>query len=424
MAEIGVIHTTLGSTETTNSSSFVEVIESADLVDGTTYHIVCHAITRGPDNANVFDWRLYDRTNNEVITESLVKREMTQANKPQSYYYVGRITAGDRGGGIAFEQKSDGVQTLYTDFVSMMIFDLSVMNESDYFYAEDTTAAQHTTSLVDRASVTNANPLADDEYLVWTWGSFLVDSVNGSAEMVLNCTEPASTGDEPLMLFEGEDLTEQLGWMFCRHYTYGGSNSSITWKVQTRDDTIASGRATQTDYAASTIFGLRLNAFENFFGNYTSSLLLTTTTGWKQLDTSGFKTDNDSDVVVSAAAMFDGTTTLKRSGARIQLDGTTSPNNVPNTKLSCNTNDATDRLPLSYITKYSATADSSTTIDLDCKKPSGANIGWDQYTLAGFTTRLAIVPTTGNKNIIPMLRYGRTKRIRGINHLDKIWQQL
>ena len=61
MAEIGVIHTTLGSTETTNSSSFVEVIESADLVDGTTYHIVCHAITRGPDNANVFDWRLYDR---------------------------------------------------------------------------------------------------------------------------------------------------------------------------------------------------------------------------------------------------------------------------------------------------------------------------------------------------------------------------
>ena len=405
MAQISVIHTTVSSAVAGTATSFAEVVESDALVSGKTYYIVCHGITKGNNSNQVFQWRLVDRTNSDaVLSNSTLIREATQNNVTQAYYFVGRITAGGDGGGIAFEQKSPHTDyTVTTEYLSLMIFDISSMDPGDFFFANDTTATEHDTTLTTRATVTNPDPRTGDEYIVWAWASTGTDSVVINSEMKLVSTEVSHASQHVLASYEGEDLTEQLGYMVAQHYSYGGVNKDITWEVQTRDD----GAGDSNEYLESTIFGLRLNAFENFFGDYTSTETTNTSANtFAELDTASFTPDASGDVIVTACAIFSGDATVQKSTARVQVDGSTSPNTVPDSKRSANTNDGTDDLPLSYITKYSATGGTAATIDLDVDKSTANDIGWKQYTLAGFTVKLADGDPT-HKNNISMFRRAR-----------------
>jgi hypothetical protein len=383
MATIGVIETTVSAEVASTSTSFTQVVESANLTNGTMYYIICHALVEGDANQKVFEWQLVDRTNgDEILRNSTLKLEPTTVDVCESYCFVGRITAGSDGGGLAFEQRTvDATKTARTQYLSMLIFDMSNLDPSDYFYANDSTSATHTTSYVDRANLTAIAPTNGDTYLMFGWVATDTDTVNKNALMRIEVTQtPEATLTTPEISYEGEDLTEVLNWWVCRPYTMTGNNTTFT--IQTKDD--ASG--VQNTYLESTIFGLRLNAFETFNTSYTDALATTTSTGFEELAKFSFAPDLSGDVIVVGCSVFNAQAVNRSAFEQLQINGTTKPNTAPDTNPNARSNDGTDLLALPYITKYDGVADTSAVLALNAKKETPAEIGFQNYSLSAFST--------------------------------------
>ena len=414
MASIGVIHNTVSSDVATAETSYQAVLESDALTSGTTYHIICHAIHAQSSHNALTYYQIIDKTNGDaVLDQSTMVRKFYGRNKGQSYYYLGKITAGGDGGGIELQQKvASG--TVTTEFVSMMLLDLSNMDEADYFFASDSTATEHTTSYVDRASITNPDPRTNDEYVVWGWLSTTMDDTTASVDAYLGSTAEAVFATHPRAIYEAKDAAAQLNTMFCRYYTYGGVNKDITWKISSKDE---SGGSALNDYEASAILGLRLNAFKNFSGTYEDTETTNATTGFQQLESLSLTPTNSGGVIATACCVWSPAAANRTSQVRIQVDNSTSPNAAPDSALAANPNDAGDELPLSYITKYSGSAATAATLDLDVAKDTSASIGWKFRSLVAFTEELQDGDVS-HKNNVTGLRSGsrlgnfRNKRIR------------
>jgi len=319
---------------------------------------------------------------------------MNAVDKTQSYAFVGRFTTGTGSGGIAFEQKAAETKTVRTQYLSMVILELSELDSSDYFYANDTTAASHTGSFVDRATLTVSSPTSDDTYLMFAWVATDTNKVANNSEMQLEKTG-GSTTTTPLISYEGEDLTEVLSWWVTRPYTM--TDDSTTWTIQTRDDD-ASGLV--NEYLESTIFGLRLNAFENFNSSYTDIETVTTSTTWVELKSLSITPDTTGDIVAVGSSVFRPQSTNRRSYQRITVAGASKPNTAPESEFNASSNDGTDLLGMPQLTTFSGTASSASTVDLDVKKTASANIGWKQYALSLFTTEIKSTPAPINYSAV------------------------
>ena len=386
MPSLGLIHTTVDSTVTSTSTSFTEVAESSALTDGTDYYIIATGLVEGSSNSKVFEWQLVDRTSGDaVLTNSTVKREPNTADKCQSYSFVGKITAGRDGGGLAFEQKAASASTVRTQYLSILILDLSSLAATDFFYATDDTVADHTTTLADRVTHTLTSRVDGETWLVFGWVATAMDNVGRSAEALLYYEQGASNSSEPLMLYEGEDNTEQLSAWVCRPYSFT-SDTNVTWKIQSRDDQTCSG--CQNDYLGSTLLGLRLAAFANSESGYASADQDTTSTDFVQIATETLTPDAAGSVIAVGSAIFDAGDAWRGTYLRLQVDGTTSPNAQPDSETSAVANDPTDQLAIQYATSYTGEAATAAVIDLDAKKTNGASYGWEMVSLAAFTTEL------------------------------------
>ena len=386
MSAIGVIETTVYTTVSSTLQSFVEVVESAALTNGTTYYVICHALIEGDANGKVFQWRLVDRTNSDaVLSNSTCKREPARIDDSQSYYFVGRITAGSDGGGLAFEQQADTAgKTVRTQYLSMVLLDLSNMDSTDFFFANDTTSATHTTSFVDRATLTASSPTSGDTYLMFGWVATDTNNVSKQAEMRMEVVASGETTlTAPTVSYEGEDLTEVLNWWTCRPYTMSANDTTFT--IQTRDDETS---GSQNTYLESTILGFRLNAFENFASTYTDAETTTTSIAWQELATHSFTPDTTGDVIVAGCSIFHAREVYARSYERVQVGGLTIPNSKVDTNYSAIQNDITDKLALSYIAQAGGTAETTLTIDMDVKKNVVTDSGWREFSLSVFTANL------------------------------------
>ena len=384
MPSLGLIHTTRDSVSSTTSTSFVEVNESSALTSGKTYYVVCHALIEGSNSNQIFEWQLVDRTNSDTtLTGSHMILEPAQGTVTQSYYFVGKFTAGSGGGGLAFEQKAASGYTAKTRYLSMMLMDLDNLQASDYFFNTNTSSTALTTTFQDFA-VARPATTASDKWLVFAFIDVDVDDVSHNVEMRLQYESNVggTISSKPLISFEGEDTTEQNLWAFCRGYAMSGTSEVFT--VQARIDNASGGGA----HRNSTVFGLRLDAFEDSYFEYTEAENDTTSTGWVELDSKAFTPTSSGDVLVFATAIFEGEQTTRKSYGRVQVDGTTSPNSQPDSYYAVNHRDGTSLLPMFYVTKYTGSAGVADTIDWDVKKEASAEYGWQEYTLAIFSAEI------------------------------------
>ena len=178
MASIGLIHTTRDTSVASSSTSFVEVDESAALTSGKTYYVVCHALIEGSNSDQLFEWQLVDRTNSDTtLTGSHMILEPAQGTVTQSYYFVGKFTAGSGGGGLAFEQKSASGYVVKTRYLSMMLMEMSELESSDYFFETSTSSTVLTTSFQDFA-VARPTTTASDKWLVFAFIDVDVNNVS------------------------------------------------------------------------------------------------------------------------------------------------------------------------------------------------------------------------------------------------------
>ena len=403
MASIPIIQTTLSTQTSTESdeSDFVEVITSADLTSGKTYYVICSASTQGTSTSLIFSWRLYDETNSEVLSNSTTIRESNQS-LGQPYYYVGEFTAGSGGGGLQFQQKGyaagspEGFKSARTNFLSMIIFDIDDMDESDWFYENLVDQDINNTVLQDRVTHTETGVVADDVWLVFGWMSTLVnDEDDPSTQIVLNCADAETEPSQPSILFEGEDLDEELQWMMCR--SYSGLAGSVTWKMQSRDDDTPS-----TGYSyhkESTLFALKMNAFLDSYQQFTttattagkSNSTLPSADDWITLETHEFTSATSAPVIVVGCSIFDCGGATRKSGQRITEEGTVVPSGtVLESYWYNNTNDFSDELPNTYISAYTPVAKIADTINYDVitSTLSAATPHWQYNTLAIFSTTL------------------------------------
>ena len=388
MATVGLIQTEVSvAVSSTDGVNFSEVVESSALVSGTTYHVVCHALTEGALSWEADSFRLVDRTNSDtVLSNSTMIREPNTSNSTQSYYFIGRFTAGSDGGGLAFEQKSaiNGF-TVSTQYLSMILLDLSNLESTDFFYANNAIDTELTSSYVTFATATPATTASDD-WLVLGWQATTTDAINGFSTNVQLYSDIDT--DYPVSQVEGEDLSEVLNVLQGR--TYVATGGTDTWSVQSKEH--ASGSATPNNHLESTLIGLRLNAFSDYVKTFTSAELTTTGTGFEEYATISFDPTSTEDVVVFGSSLFHAGAVNKPALSRIQIDGTTSPNTQPDTEYACKSNDLLDVLPLSYVTKYTPSG-SSKVIDLDCKKTTASDIGFSKRALCAFSTEIAVTNT-------------------------------
>jgi len=385
MASIGIIETTVSSVVSNATDSFVEVVESSNLTDGKIYYVICHALVEGGLTNETDSFRLVDRTNSDtVLSNSTMIREPYTANYTQSYYYLGRFTAGSGGGGLAFEQKSsvDGF-TVSTQYLSMLLLDLSELSAEDYFYANNTTSTVLTDDYVTFATATPST-IKDDDWLVLGWQATDTNVVNAYSTNVQLYSD--IDHDDINSVTEGEDLTEVLNVLQGKPYTIPSTISSV-WSIKSKI-TPSGGSATNNTHLESTLVGLRLNAFSEYAKVFTSAETTTTSTAFNEYATVTFNPVVDGDVAVFGSSLFHAGGTGRPASSRVQVQGTTLPNTQPNTEYSCKSNDGSDVLPMSYVFKY-ASDGSSKAIDLDCLKTTPADIGFSKVALVAFTAEIA-----------------------------------
>ena len=382
---LGYVHTTLGTVTSNGTDTFAEVVESASLKASNDYYIICHAIIEGSDSNELFEWRLIDRTNGDaVLQDSTMIKEPAQGTVTESYNYVGKVTTGTDGGGIEFQQRTQNTdETAKTRFVSMLLIDGSYLDAGDYVYKEDTrnvtlnNLAQQSLVQTDATTYT-----VGDKWAIFGCVGLEVDGTGHNSEIRMNIeSDSASVATTPFMSFEGEDTSEYALWAMMRPYTI--AHEDTIFELEGKQDS-ASGTANQKTYGS--IFALNLSNFEDSYSSYSDTDTTTTSTGWQELDTTNFSPTTSGDVLVFGCAIADLDSTNRKSYARLQLDGTTSPNTQPDSYYGCNTRDSSSELPLLYLTSYSSTAGSAVQIDFDVKKESSADYGWDDYSLVAFST--------------------------------------
>lgn len=395
MGSIAVIEATVSSQVSTDTgdSDFVNVVVSDTLVEGTVYHVICSASVESGDATALFEWRLYDQTNDEELLDSKTVREQTQSGQPQSYNYMGRFTVGSEGGGLAFQQKgypTPDYRPARTNFLSMLLLDMSDIDESDFFF--ETTGAvsdQNTFTYGDRVTHTETGVEEDDEWLVFGWIAHWVNSVARNTMSKMTCDDAGD--EEPELSFEGEDLSEEIQWWMCRSYTMTGDNSSVEWKMEARVDQSGTNSYTKN----SSLFGIKLSSFADSSQTYSAGAATPPDSDFYQMARANFTPTQTGKVIVAACSTYVPDGTARKAGQRIQKDGTTIPNTQPDYENFLNSNDATDELPLSYITVFDGAADTEAVIDYDVRSSYHASaVEFEDTTLAIFGTSTALAPIT------------------------------
>ena len=384
MASIGTIQTTVSSTVAQSTTSYAEVVESSALTSGVTYYVICHALCRSSLTHQTASFRLVDRTNSDaVLSNSEMIREPNSATATQSYYFLGKFTAGSDGGGLAFEQKSGNAGfDVATEYLSMMLLDLSELETGDFFFANDTREVNLTDTYVDFAT---ASPTVTDgdEWLVLGWQATDTNMVNTSSTLVQLDNDGLAESSLPISMMEGEDATEVLNVLLGRTFTAG--EGTFDFAIKSKHTGVP---ASPNKHLESTLLGIRLDAFVGFSTFFNKTESTTTSTDFNEYGTITFNPSATGEAIVFGSSLFTPLSTGRSAYAIVTVGGTTSPNAVPETKGQCRSNDQTDILPMSYITKYTLDG-SSKAIDYDCKKDSSADIGFGKRSLVAFTAEIA-----------------------------------
>lgn len=400
MGSIAVIELTVDTTISTDpdEGDFVDVAKTENLVEGKVYHVICSAITETGNSSALFQWQLYDGTNSEVVGGSTLIREMAQSGQSQPYYFVGRITAGATTGGLSFQQKGyaagedEGYLPARTLFLSMLLLDMSDMDSEDYFFVNDD-SSQLDSGWEDKVSYTETEIAEDDKWLIFAGIESSINSTSRFTEARINY-DSSAISRAPSIKYEGEDTNERLLWWMCRAYELNPEDvgESVTWALQARAGS-GSGDNSYTENA--TLFGIKVSSLTDSFVIYTGTPTYATDAEFFLLEYNSFTPTTDGKVIVVATSISSAGGSYRKSGQRIQKKNITIPNLVPDDENFLNTNDANEKLPLSYITVYDGVSDSDQTVSYDVRVGTYySGIGFDNITLAIFGTTTAIAPVT------------------------------
>ena len=345
---------------------------------------------------------LWDATNNQQMVGSYGLRHPYSASYFQQWSYSAVFTAGSEDTGeiteggrnriytkLSVETSGDTVQQDDTTITAIDITDL--VEGRDYFYVENTTAADNSTSFSRRAEITidvPASGVIDGDWAVYGFAKvdFGNSASNKDSHVKLTCTH-GSTTETPEAINEPESNAEFVNGVLGRIYTLATSTATTArFTIQTKD---AASHISPHQHEVSTVFGLRLSSFRGHSKSYTTSANESTSTSFvtaETIDDLEYDGPGSEKHMVLAMGIFAGEASGRRVWWQINQDSDLGDFDLyTNGVTSDNSHDSVDELPfaLAYPTTLEEGSETSTII-LQYKKHNSAEYGVKDTGLAVF----------------------------------------
>jgi len=255
-------------TPQTNSSATFATKKSITLAANTTYFIIVRADQRNTSSGGpVTKARILINSTEEVESNHVEEIDSVSSTLFFPFSYIQLHTTGGSTETVDYQIASDGAQTTTADTIVLLAIPLDDLTDGkDYKFGEQDDSASpvaHTTTFADRASITFTPDNANDDWLVMSWGHFIINGVSVNYEMRIN--RDSDTEVVPSMSTEGEDVAEILPATITRVYTLSAAEHTFT--VQSRDGEVTA----VNEHDFSRIFALRLNVFEDHVFDWTEA---------------------------------------------------------------------------------------------------------------------------------------------------------
>ena len=365
MAAIQYLESTPVTTEQSHTGDNVWVDITGATLSGFTgskkYLIIANALIGGDTAVGRFDYRMLHGSTVFDSSQRLIEPNTPLgAEKTYSWWTVFEQPATPETVKMQFRIFSTTGHTINADEIRIFAINLTDdLDEDtgaggDWKFAEDASGpTQHTTTPVDRVSLTFTPDTADEDWLILGRAEVIIDSVVVQYEMHL--LEDGSDARKQLAK-EGEDTVE-IDALTMVYVAEALSAASHTYKVQTEDDETG-----VNDYDTSALFALRLDAFESHSVIQTAGLFEPSGTGFEEIATVTHTPTTTGDHLIIGDMLSD-SGTLEGS-LRLQFGGTSDPTGWEDSTSQIDPNDADDQYnaPLFVIRSI---PDTGVAIDLD-----------------------------------------------------------
>ena len=384
MAAINHAFAAVTTTQTTTSASYADVsgaaIASGSFTAGKKYLICVTAVGGFGDNVALGEVAVVHGST--VFAESQDTMSISPFFKTYSWFTVWTAVSSE---GIKVQFRCSGGITLTLDTITVLAINLTddLVENTDWFFAEDSSDDSLTTTPLAGGSITFTPATASHDWLVMTHSQ--IDITSSSILPISRISRSGEASSSlPECRTERRNAFNFSGFGLSRVFTLG--NASNTFAEQ------SSAASTAHTRLHSKIFALNLNKFSDHSFAYTEADVgLSATDYATALQTLGITPAVQSDVWIGAYWGWDSQATGREGESRVQVDNVDQPagQTTANRQLKAGT-DATDEDPINHSTLVAAMTAAAHTVDLDGSADSTTSTPSGQHrTLWAVTMELA-----------------------------------
>lgn len=364
MAAIPHSFTEQNTQQTTTSATYVNVsgasIASGQFTVGKKYLIVVTAQVSQNTGAANYLFRVLHGSTEFAGSEMGNRNHATPELSVYCFFTVWTAVSGEAIQ-LQFHRGVDG-GIAQADQIALLAIQISddLIENTDWFYAEDNGSLGLTTTYQDGASITFTPGTASHDWLVMTVSRADLTSAAISAKSRISRSGEASS-TLPECVWEVEEASDSLFTNLGLARVFSLGASSNTFKEQAA---CSSGTAhTRTN---SRVFALNLNKFKNHANAYTEGDLgLGTTSFGNLIQTASITPDVAGDVWIGTCWVFDANDTNDLFHTRIQVDNSDQPSGqTTDNYIFHMSRELIDELPFNMTTMPNLSA-AAHTIDVD-----------------------------------------------------------
>lgn len=325
MSTVGYISAEQTSDVNTTATTYADIVSTGNLTPGVKYLLLCRATT-GNSNTNQLSYtRMVDDAGSEFAGSEEVREVGSSHTGTGSAYSYSTVFTATTAAAVKIQQKATSGYTARLHHASILLLELSggmMGTNHDWYHTSDATVASHTTSLVDRASLTVTNTASKSgNYLAIGFTQIALGSVSESYEAQMAFTNVTAYKNTLMTqsfvshIQEGEDTDEtHCDVMVCPIHLPASGTSVI--KMSTKDD----NSAVHT-YNASSVTLLYLDQFETTDGVVnTAAVVNGDSTDQFTINSGTFSPRTSGKAVVVGTAAFDSGGSNNRLRQQFLLD--------------------------------------------------------------------------------------------------------
>lgn len=294
---------------------------------------------------------------------------------------------------VGFKNYTGHIFTASAFNASLVAMDLDdkTISDYDYYYDEDTTSYEHTTTPTSMASITLTNADATKDWLVFAMEDIAIDNAGQNA--VADIWDGSTAYMARTQEGEDADFLEQFTFVLYR--AFDNTARGTTYSIRVSDDGTPADPLTRNNHVKSRIFALSMQVFDKYSSTYASgSTALATSGTWTEVDTLSHTPNTTGNQVVFGGYTNAVAAANVQTNDRLTVDSTTPLPSGWSQALAGGgktSYDATDYTTSNLLTVVSMTA-AGHTIDIDATEISGTSQVAVDSAIVAFSTLYNNIP--------------------------------